>query len=85
MAVSAETIRRWYEEGVEEGHKWMLIVCDTYDYEDYPVYVSTENYWDKRNSFTNKNMQLVMESYDLEGDQEVQLAEYRNWSFPARD
>ena len=39
MGTTAEDIGRWFDEGVEEGATHMIVVCDTYDYEDYPVFV----------------------------------------------
>ena len=32
-------IGEWFDDGVELGASHMIIVCDTFDHEDYPVYV----------------------------------------------
>jgi|ERR1039458_6306432 hypothetical protein len=34
-----EDLRRWFNEGVELKATHMIVVCDTFDHEDYPVYV----------------------------------------------
>lgn len=59
----------------------MIVVCDTYDYEDYPVYVSkVENVRDKRNSY-NGNMQRVMEVYSKNHDRQEQLRAMRTFNY----
>lgn len=65
MAVSREDIRQWFERGKKENATHMIIVCDTFDYEDYPVYVSKEeDVREKLKEFSyNNNMQRVMEVY----------------------
>lgn len=32
-------IRDWFQEGVHLGASHLVVVCDTFDHEDYPVYV----------------------------------------------
>lgn len=60
----------------------MIIACDTYDWEDYPVFVKPgENVVEKHNELDNKNMQKVMEVYSLRKDWEAQLAEHRAFHF----
>jgi hypothetical protein len=39
MAASRNDIKRWFERGVEQKATHMIVVCDTFDHEDYPVYV----------------------------------------------
>lgn len=71
-------IWEWLKRGQEAGATHMLVVCDTYDYEDYPVYVNPkENVKDKYKEFQGVNMQRVMEVYDLSKDINLQLTEHR--------
>ena len=59
-------IERWFNRGVKEGATHMLVVCDTWDYEDYPVYVKPGE--DPREIVQRKatgNMQRLMECYAL--------------------
>lgn len=65
---SKSDIATWFEAGVKQGATHMVVVCDTFDYEDYPVYVTEK---DKvrdviaKHSEAAGNMQKVMECYDL--------------------
>lgn len=66
MVTTREEIRGWFLEGVKERATHMIVVCDTFDWEDYPVYVSKdENVAEKVKEYDGKEMQKVMEVYDL--------------------
>ena len=76
-----EDIRRWLESGRAQHAKYMLVVCDTMDWEDYPVYVMpTEDINKKAKDFDRVNMQTVMECYDLSMDWQKQLDQKRSWN-----
>lgn len=80
MAASRQDISDWFELGVKESKTHMLVVCDMFDYEDYPVYVSDgESAEDKANEYQHKSMQKVMEVYDLRMDKTEQMKEFRAW------
>lgn len=93
MAVTKEEIRGWFETGKEMSATHMLVVCDEYDYECYPVYVfadeeTAKKYSDKTGTAQEiyaqvhrKNMQHVMEVYSLAKSMEEQLNEYRAMHF----
>lgn len=79
-------IQRWLEDGKANGATHMLVVCDTYDFEDYPVYVyppekkSQYNETDVNRAFqryNQKNMQKVMEVYSFDLSLKSQLNEHR--------
>lgn len=73
-----QQISDWYQQGVEEGHRYMVVVCDTFYHEDYPVFCRSA----EKAQATSDNpgsMQRVMERYDLHGDKESQLNERRAW------
>jgi hypothetical protein len=60
----------------------MLIVCDTFDWEDYPVYVEpTQDVKEVYERRHGRNMQKVMEVYKLSADMDEQLAEDRCFRF----
>jgi len=45
----------------------MIVVCDTLDHEDYPIYVKPDdNFWKIHKQFDLKNMQRILEVYDYE-------------------
>jgi len=66
-------IRQWLDDA-DENDTHMIVVCDTFSYDDYPVYVNKgQNVRDEVNNRKGKNMQTVMEVYDLSKDHEKQL------------
>ena len=93
MATTKDEIIRWLKQGKAMGATHLIIICDTFDWEDYPVFVlPNQNVRSKageygRNdstglpTFPNKNMQKVMEVYSLSHDLDSQLNEYRVFHF----
>lgn len=80
MGTSRKDIKEWFEHGVEQKATHLLIICDTYDWEDYPSYAySLEQ---AKKSFNSPGeMQRIMEVYNLSIDMDKQLNEHRsmNW------
>lgn len=75
-------ISTWFDRGVEDEASHMLIICDTFDYEDYPVYIKeNEDVYKIEEKFSNKNMQKVMEVYNLKTDKETQLNQFRAFNY----
>ena len=83
MAASKGLISSWFDEGKSQGYQYMIVVCDTFDHEDYPVYAkgATECY-EKYDQHNFQNMQRVMEVYDLGQSKQDQLNEYRAFHLP---
>lgn len=80
MAADKAEIRRWFERGKGDGAAFMLVACDTYSWEDYPVHcASAEALRARAAELHGPNMQKVMECYDLSMDMELQLSEARAW------
>jgi hypothetical protein len=85
MAAQQIDIRGWANKGIRNEQRWMIVVCDSYDYEDYPVYAKNENeFWRQYEEHNGKNMQRIMEVYDLSLDIESQLKEKRAFHMPPR-
>ena len=83
MVTKAE-IERWFEEGLEQGASYMIVVVDTFNWEDYPAFVKpTENIHDRIQYYLRSPMQKIMEVYDLTQDKQMQLNESRTMRFPA--
>lgn len=60
----------------------MIVVCDTFDWSDYPVYVTKdENVREVYDKYNHKNMQKVMEVYSYGRNLEEQLNEGRAFHF----
>jgi hypothetical protein len=78
MGTTQADIREWLTRGKDKGATHMIVVCDTFDHEDYPVYVMPgEVARDKHAEYNGKDMQRVMEVYSYGHDLEQQLAEHR--------
>lgn len=65
--ITVQDLRNWYNSGVEQNFSHLIVVCDTFDYEDFPVYVKQgQDFYSKYNEYTcGKNMARIMEVYDL--------------------
>lgn len=76
-----DDIKRWLERGKAEGATHLIVVCDTWDYDDYPVFVSPkENVHEVKNEYS-KDMQRMMEVYNLSMDWDEQLNETRSFNY----
>lgn len=63
MAATRTEISQWFDQGVEDKKSYMAVVCDDFDYEDYPVYGTREEILALKAD--PGSMQRVMEIYDL--------------------
>lgn len=72
MAASRKEVDKWIETAKKEDNKFILSVCDTFDWEDYPVYFKTEeelmrNY----HQYNGINMQRINELIRINDDNSV--------------
>jgi hypothetical protein len=78
MAATKGDLRGWFDRGVQQGAKYMIVVCDTFDWDDYPVFVSPdEDIAAAKKRYDGTNMQKIMEVYDLTADREAQMSQRR--------
>lgn len=82
MATTKEQISKWFDNAKSEGWDFLFIVCDTFSYEDYPVGVKIQEYETKYKEFHDRNMQKIMEVYDLSLNKESQINEHRAFHHP---
>jgi hypothetical protein len=75
-------IEQWFDEGASDNFDRMIIVCDTFDYEDFPVFATENDFWIKYRNSKNQPMQKIMEVYNLNGNKEEQLNSYRVFNLP---
>lgn len=76
-----EEIDDWFDRGVKMRATHMLVICDTFDHEDYPVFsMSPAECLQKYK--TPGEMQRVMEVYDLACDKNKQLNQTRTFNLP---
>lgn len=79
MAASREDIRNWFRRGARAGHAYMLVICDQFEWEDYPVFVDTAEEASKKKRAPGA-IQKAMEIYDLRAAEDAQLAMHRCWA-----
>lgn len=82
MRTTREEILSWIESAQTNKATHLIIVCDTFEYEDYPVEVKAEEkVMEVYAKYDGKDMQRVMEVYDLSMDIPTQLAQPRARNF----
>jgi|AKZA01.1.fsa_nt_gi hypothetical protein len=60
-------LRDWILRGKAQGSEFLIVVTDTFNYEDYPVYAkNSEECVEKREAYSGKNMQRVRATYKME-------------------
>lgn len=85
MAASKADLSDWFARGVQLGATHMIVVVDTFDYEDYPLFVCPgDDFWSIHDQHNGPNMTKVMEVYDLAADKWEQLNEHRAFHYPPR-
>jgi len=62
---TATEIKGWFDRGINSKMDFMIVVCDTYDYEDYPVFCKSEQFAAEYAEHNGPNMQKIMEVYNL--------------------
>lgn len=80
--MASETdIKRWLKcAGDYDTH--VIVVCDTFGYEDYPVYVHKgEDARERASEYNGRNMQKVVEIYNLRMCHDKQLGELRAFNY----
>ena len=77
MTCTMNDIEQWLDNaGKDDTH--MLVVCDTFDYDDYPVY--TKDVHESIKHYHAASMQTIMEVYNLSMDIDEQLNTNRVWN-----
>jgi len=73
MAASRQDVDRWIETAKEMGATHIISVCDSFSYDDYPVYVMpNENLSEKRVKYDGVNMQRINEVITINGDEVIE-------------
>lgn len=73
-AATKQDIERWFRQGKSKGYTHMIVVCDSFDWEDYPVYVQAgEDPHVIAAKYNGQNMQRIMEVYNLGMNMDEQL------------
>ena len=76
--------RAWFNEGKKLKASHMIVVYDSLNVINYPVFVADpDKVKDAIANVSRAPMQRLMEVYDLNGDRDIQLAEVRAWRIPS--
>ena len=78
-----QDISEWFDQGAKTGATHMLVVCDTFDHDDYPVFAKSDADCVALYKYPGE-MQRVMEVYDLKADKNAQLNTPRCFRLPAQ-
>lgn len=79
MTTTKELISNWLQRATKEDSH-MLVVFDTFDYEDYPIFVNKNEDVNNKIKHYSENMQQVVEVYNLSIDLESQLEANKVWN-----
>lgn len=82
MATTKTEIRGWLQRGKDKGTTHVIVVCDTFDWSDYPVFVMPGDDARKKADENNgPNMTKLMEVYKIDMDWDAQLGEHRAFHY----
>ena len=82
MATTINRLKDWFLVGQEKEASHMIIVCNTFDWEDFPVYVmKDQNARDICKKYNTHEQSKVMEVYNINKDIESQLSKHRAMEF----
>ena len=74
MGTTKDDIRKWFRSGLRQEATHLIVVCDTFEWDDYPVYVFPgQDVKEKESEYDGKDMQKIMEVYNLSMDMEEQI------------
>jgi hypothetical protein len=71
MAASKQDVEEWIRRGYKQGAKYLVSVCDTFDYDDYPVFVKTDEELAAAKVKYSQNMQRINEVIEIKTRQDV--------------
>jgi hypothetical protein len=81
MAASRQVIQWWFEQGVRQQATHLIVVTDSVDFEDAPVYVGASEDVRKREAEYRQQGLAIMEVYNLRMPMEPQLNERRAFNY----
>jgi len=83
--ITPDGIREWFDRGVRDGYRFLVIYNDSFDYDYFPVlFRSAEDLYEAYDQLGSDNWVSMEEVYDLSMDKEFQMSEFRARHFPPR-
>lgn len=68
MAATRQDVDRWIATAKANGDQYIISVCDTWDYDDYPVYCRNKKEALEAIPEYTQNMQRINEIIRIDGD-----------------
>lgn len=85
MAATREDIDSWIAEAISDNQEFIISVCDTFDWEDYPVYCKDKKeLLLKYPHYDGKNMQKVNEIIQIKNGKAQENLKISNIQFNER-
>lgn len=82
-STTRDDLRAWFDTGVELKADFMIVVRDTFDAEDFAVYVHrNKSVREVAQRLEDAPMSRVLEIYDLRADKEAQIKTAPTWAIP---
>ena len=73
MAATRQDVDRWIATAKENGDKYIISVCDTFDWDDYPVYCrNKKELAEAVSEYDGRNMQRINEVIEINGDKVIE-------------
>lgn len=69
MVATRNDVDRWIKEAIKNKMKFIISVCDTFEWDDFPIYCKDEE--ELRNEYPKhdgENMETINEIIKIEGD-----------------
>lgn len=80
MAATKEEINAWLKTGQERQSTHVIIAVDTFDYQDYPVYIAKKDDVQEKLKNIRNGQDRAMEVYNLSLALDPQLNQPRAWN-----
>lgn len=82
MAASKDDLIFWFKKGVSQGATHMIVVCDTFDWAHFPVYVSPgEDVREVEKKYAESSGHKIMEVYKMAMGMSAQMNEHRAFHY----
>jgi len=78
--ISKYEINQMLKRAKQQNAKYMIVVCDNYDFSDFPVFVKSKKELEETlQEYAIKRDYKIMEVYDMSMDLNKQLNEEKAW------
>ncbi len=82
MTATRMDIWFWFDAAVEMGATHLIVACDTFDFDNYPVYVMPgEDVRKEAQRLSAQDMTKIDEVYSMSLSKESQMAEHRAFHY----